>query len=98
MRLPLRWIAILYGHVKASMALTTGVHTAEDVVKAVMAGADVANVCSLLLHEGPSKIGDLVKGLETWMEEHEYESVGQMKGASARPVSPSPPPSNVPTT
>jgi dihydroorotate dehydrogenase (fumarate) len=81
LRLPLRWIAILYGHVKASMALTTGIHTPEDVVKAIMAGADVANVCSLLLHENPGKIADLVKGLETWMEQHEYESVGQMKGA-----------------
>ena len=49
MRLPLRWIAILYGQVKASLALTTGIHTPEDVLKAVMAGADVANVCSVLL-------------------------------------------------
>jgi dihydroorotate dehydrogenase (fumarate) len=81
LRLPLRWIAILYGHVSASMALTTGIHTPEDVVKAIMAGADVANVCSVLLHEGPGKIADLVTGLETWMEEHEYESIGQMKGA-----------------
>ena len=52
MRLPLRWIAILYGHVEASLALTSGVHTPEDVIKAVMAGADVANVCSVLLEEG----------------------------------------------
>ena len=68
-------------HVKASMALTTGVHTPEDVVKAIMAGADVANVCSVLLHEGPDKIAELVKGLDDWMEQHEYESIGQMKGA-----------------
>ncbi len=81
LRLPLRWIAILYGHVEASMALTTGVHTPEDVVKAIMAGADVANVCSLLLHEGPGKVAELVQGLASWMEEHEYESIGQMKGA-----------------
>ncbi len=81
MRLPLRWIAILYGHVNASMALTTGIHTSEDVVKAVMAGADVANVASVLLAEGVGKISDLVAGVQQWMEEHEYESVSQMKGA-----------------
>lgn len=81
MRLPLRWIAILYGHVNASMALTTGIHTSEDVVKAVMAGADVANVASVLLTEGIGKISDLVAGVQQWMEEHEYETVSQMKGA-----------------
>lgn len=81
MRLPLRWIAILYGHVNASMALTTGIHSTEDVVKAIMAGADVANVASVLLAEGIGKISDLVAGVQQWMEEHEYESVGQMKGA-----------------
>ncbi len=81
MRLPLRWIAILYGHVKASLALTTGIHTAEDVVKALMAGADIANVASVLLEQGIGAIGELVHGLQQWMEAHEYESVTQMKGA-----------------
>jgi dihydroorotate dehydrogenase (fumarate) len=81
MRLPLRWIAILYGHVDASLALTTGVHSHEDALKAIMAGADVAHVCSLLLREGIGKISDLVNGMTLWMEEHEYESVGQMKGS-----------------
>ena len=81
MRLPLRWIAILYGHVNASLALTTGIHTAEDVVKAIMAGADVANVASVLLEQGIGKIGDLIAGVQQWMEQHEYESVSQMKGA-----------------
>ena len=81
MRLPLRWIAILYGHIDASMALTTGIHTPEDVVKAVMAGADVANVCSVLLREGIGKVTELVSGLNLWMDEHEYESVQQMKGS-----------------
>jgi len=81
MHLPLRWIAILYGHVKASLALTTGVHTAEDVVKAIMAGADIANVSSALLERGVPAITDLVDGLAQWMTEHEYESVAQMKGA-----------------
>ncbi|MGQ9490588.1 MAG: dihydroorotate dehydrogenase-like protein [Anaerolineae bacterium] len=81
MRLPLRWIALLYGRLKASLALTTGVHTSEDVVKAVMAGADVAQVASVLLERGIGQIGELVSGLQQWMEEHEYESVSQMKGA-----------------
>jgi dihydroorotate dehydrogenase (fumarate) len=81
MRLPLRWIAILYGHVKASLALTTGVHTPDDVVKSVMAGADIANVASVLLERGPGHISELIGGLSQWMEEHEYESVTQMKGA-----------------
>lgn len=81
MRLPLRWIAILYGHVNASLALTSGIHAAEDVIKAVMAGADVANVASVLLERGPGAIGGLLAGVQQWMEEHEYESVSQMKGA-----------------
>ncbi|MGD8625146.1 MAG: dihydroorotate dehydrogenase-like protein [Anaerolineae bacterium] len=81
MRLPLRWVAILYGHIDASMALTTGIHTPEDAVKALMAGADVANVCSVLLKEGIQKIETLRAGLQVWMDEHEYESVEQMKGS-----------------
>ena len=81
MRLPLRWIAILYGHVNASLALTTGVHTAEDALKAIMAGADIANVASLLLERGVGAIGELLQGITAWMDEHEYESVAQMKGS-----------------
>lgn len=90
MRLPVRWIAILYGHINASMALTTGIHTPEDVVKAVMAGADVANVASVLLEQGVDKIADLVGGLQQWMEIHEYESVSQMKGALSQRACPEP--------
>jgi dihydroorotate dehydrogenase (fumarate) len=81
MRLPLRWIAILYGRVDCSLALTSGIHTAEDVIKAVMVGADVANVCSVLLQQGVAKISDLLGGLTAWMDAHEYESVEQMKGS-----------------
>ncbi len=81
MRLPLRWIAILYGHVKASLALTTGVHTPEDVLKAMMAGADIANVASLLLHDGIGQIGVLLGGVTAWMEEHEYDSIDTMTGS-----------------
>jgi dihydroorotate dehydrogenase (fumarate) len=63
MRLPLRWIAILFGSVKASLALTTGVHTSEDVLKAIMAGADVVNVASVLLEEGVGAISELINGV-----------------------------------
>jgi len=81
MRLPLRWIAILYGHVDASLALTSGIHTPEDVLKAIMAGADIANVASVLLEEGVGKLTELIDGISTWMEKHEYESIEQMKGS-----------------
>jgi len=81
MRLPLRWIAILYGHVKASLALTTGIHTPEDVLKAMMAGADVANVASVLLTEAPGKITQLIQGVSAWMEAREYNSIHMMQGS-----------------
>ena len=90
MRLPLRWIAILYGHLDCSLALTSGIHTAEDVIKAVMVGADVANVCSALLREGVGKIGELLQGVSYWMEDHEYESVEQMKGSMSHKSVPEP--------
>jgi dihydroorotate dehydrogenase (fumarate) len=76
----LRWIAILYGEVEASLALTSGVHTADDVLKAIMAGADVANVCSVLLREGVGKISELVQGLADRMDEKGIKSVGELKG------------------
>ncbi len=81
MRLPLRWVAILYGHVSCSLALNSGVHTPEDVVKAIMAGADIANTTSALLKNGIHHIQSLVDGLTHWMEEHEYASVDEMKGS-----------------
>ncbi len=81
LRLPLRWLAILYGHVKASLAATSGVHTAEDVLKAMMVGADVAMMASALIKNGPEHVGKVLKDLTAWMEEHEYESIEQMKGS-----------------
>jgi len=90
MRLPMRWIAILFGRVDCSLALTSGIHRPEDVIKAVMVGADVANVCSVLLKEGITKIGDLLQGVTMWMEEHEYESIAQMKGSMSHKSCPEP--------
>jgi dihydroorotate dehydrogenase (fumarate) len=81
LRLPLRWIAILYGQIKADLALTTGIHTAEDVVKTTMAGASVAMTASLLLDQGINRIPVLLADLEKWMTVHEYESIQQMRGS-----------------
>jgi dihydroorotate dehydrogenase (fumarate) len=80
-RLPLRWIAILYGKIKADLAATTGIHTAEDVLKMIMVGADVTQLCATLLQNGLDRIKDILDGMTQWMEEHEYESVKQMKGS-----------------
>jgi dihydroorotate dehydrogenase (fumarate) len=81
LRLPLRWIAILKGRVEASLAGTTGVHTAADVIKLVMAGADVAMSASALLRQGPAWLGKVRSEMASWMEEHEYDSIEQMKGS-----------------
>ena len=81
MRLPLRWIAILHGKVKASLAATTGVHTGEDVIKLTMAGADVTMMCSALLRHGPRKIREVLDDVRRWMIEHEYESLSMMRGS-----------------
>jgi dihydroorotate dehydrogenase (fumarate) len=80
MLLPLRWIAILYGEVDASLALSSGIHSSDDVLKAVMAGASVANVCSVLLKEGIDKITELVQGLDRHMDEKGIHSVGDVRG------------------
>jgi len=84
MRLPLRWIAILYGRIRANLAATSGIHTAQDVLKVMMAGADVAMVCSVLLRQGIGCIQDIESGMIRWMEEHEYESINQMQGSMSQ--------------
>jgi len=80
-RVPMRWIGILFGKIKASLAATSGIHTAEDVLKLTMVGADVTMMCSALLMHGPEYISKVLKDLEHWMQEHEYESIEQMKGS-----------------
>jgi dihydroorotate dehydrogenase (fumarate) len=84
MRLPLRWIAILYGRVKASLAATSGIHTAQDVIKMIMVGADVTMMCSALLKNGPQHITRVLADIRQWMLEHEYVSVSQMKGSMSQ--------------
>ena len=81
LRLPLRWIAILYGRVAADLALTGGIHSATDILKAMMAGASVAMVASTLLTHGIDRLTYLLHTLDEWMEQHEYESIRQMRGS-----------------
>ena len=79
--LRLHWVAILYGHIGADLAITGGVHTAHDVLKAMMAGAKVAMMTSVLLQEGIDQLKTIHADLLTWMVEHEYESICQMQGS-----------------
>jgi len=81
LRLPLRWTAILYGRIQADLALTSGVHTTQDVLKATMAGAAVSMVTSVLLKQGFGWVRSTLGELEQWMIEHDYESINQMKGS-----------------
>jgi dihydroorotate dehydrogenase (fumarate) len=90
LRLPLTWIGILYSRIKASLAATSGVHGPEDVIKLLMVGADVTMLCSTLLRNGISHIRSIERGLLDWMEEHEYESVQQMKGSMSQLRCPNP--------
>jgi dihydroorotate dehydrogenase (fumarate) len=84
LRLPLRWVAILYGKVKADLALTGGVHTAQDLIKSVMAGANVTMLASELIAKGPERASEILEELNTWMEKYEYESVKQMCGSMSQ--------------
>ena len=84
MRLPLRWIAILYGRLDTSFALSSGIHTEKDVVKAVMAGADVAMMASELIMRGPERIREILSELEIWMGNNEYSSIKEMKGSMSQ--------------
>jgi dihydroorotate dehydrogenase (fumarate) len=79
--LRLHWVALLFGHVRPDLAVTGGVHTAEDVLKAMMAGARVAMLASALLQRGIDHLGRVRADLVAWMEAHEYESIAQMQGS-----------------
>jgi dihydroorotate dehydrogenase (fumarate) len=90
LRLPLRWIAILRGQLDVSIAATTGVHTAPDVLKLLLAGADVTMLASALFRHGPDHIRTLLDGIRSWLEEKEYVSVTQMKGSLSQKNCPDP--------
>ncbi len=81
MRLPLRWIAILYGRVKADLAATSGIHSAEDIIKMVMVGAKITQMYAALHQYGIGHIRNLLRDIKTWMIDHEYESLDQMRGS-----------------
>ena len=84
LRLPLRWIAILYSRIHADLAATSGVHQAEDVLKMLMVGANVTMMASVLMKNGIDHLRVVEADLRRWMEEHEYESVRQMQGSMSQ--------------
>jgi len=84
LRLPLTWIGILYGRIKAGLAASSGVHEPQDVVKLLMVGANVTMLCSTLLRNGINHIRYIEQGVRDWMEQHEYESVQQMRGSMSQ--------------
>jgi dihydroorotate dehydrogenase (fumarate) len=90
MRLPLRWIAILYGTIQANLAATSGVHRAADALKMLMAGADITMFCSVLLRHGVEHIRVIEKEIIDWMEQHEYHSISQLKGSLSQKNCPDP--------
>jgi dihydroorotate dehydrogenase (fumarate) len=88
--LRLHWVAIIYGRVQSDLAITGGVHTAEDVIKSIMAGAKVAMMTSVLLQKGIRHASSVLADLVRWMEEHEYQSIQQMQGSMSYRSSPNP--------
>jgi dihydroorotate dehydrogenase (fumarate) len=90
LRLALRWIAILRGRVHVSLSATGGVHEPEDVVRALLAGADVTQMASVLLERGPDWLATLAEGLADWLDEHEYTSVRELKGSMSQASCPDP--------
>ena len=87
---PLRWIALLHGRVKASLAATSGIHDAPGLLKALLAGADVGMIASVLYQKGIGDVSKILAGLSKWMEEKEYSSVEQLKGSMSRENCPDP--------
>jgi dihydroorotate dehydrogenase (fumarate) len=79
--LRIRWIALLYGRTQLSLAVTGGFHETPDVLKALLAGADVVHLCSVLLKQGVGRLTEILTELEQWLVEHEYESIIQLKGS-----------------
>ena len=84
LRLPLRWIALLYGRISANLAATSGIHTAEDVLKVMMVGANVAMMTSALLKNGIDHLSVVERGVADWMERREYVSIEQMRGSMSQ--------------
>ncbi len=83
-RLPLRWIAILYGRIKADLAATSGIHCAADVLKMLMVGADVTMLCSILFLRGVGIIREIETEMANWLSEHDYQSIRQLQGSMSQ--------------
>jgi dihydroorotate dehydrogenase (fumarate) len=90
LRLPLTWTGILYGRVKASLAASGGVHSAEDVIKLILVGADVTMVASALIRHGAGRLTTIREDLEEWMDQHEYASLRQIQGSLSQRSNPLP--------
>ena len=90
MRLPLRWIAMLHGRIRANLAATSGIHRGSDALKMLMAGADVTMLCSVLLRHGIEHLTVIEREMREWMEAHEYDSVEQLKGSMGQKNCPDP--------
>ena len=88
--LRLRWLAILSGHLRASLSVSGGIHTPVDAIKSIMAGAHSVQMVSALLLKGPDHLSAMLAGMKAWMEEHEYESISQMQGSMNLLRSPDP--------
>jgi dihydroorotate dehydrogenase (fumarate) len=88
--LPLRWVAILHGRISASLAVTGGIHDADGLFKALLAGADAGQVASTVYQEGFDHVGEILQGLQRWMEEKDYDSVEQLKGSMSQKNCPDP--------
>ena len=84
MRLPMRWIAILYGRIQTDFAATSGIHHGKDVIKMMMVGANATMIVSALLRHGIEYLGELTREINHWMEENEYESIKQMQGSMSQ--------------
>ena len=90
MRLPLRWIGILFGRIRANLAATSGIYQASDVIKMVMAGADVTMLCSALMRYGIQHLQQIEMEVAVWLEQHNYQSLGEIKGRMSQKNSPEP--------
>ena len=90
MRLPLHWIGILYGKIRASLAATSGIYQAHDVIKLVMAGADVTMLCSALMRYGITHIQRIEMDLVAWLEQHQHNSLRELKGIMSQQNCPDP--------
>jgi dihydroorotate dehydrogenase (fumarate) len=88
--IPLRWIAILHGHVKASLAATGGIHDASGLLKTLLAGADVGMIASVLYQKGTQQVENILAGMRQWMQENDYTSVEQLKGSMSLENCPDP--------